>query len=428
MTRIFFRFYCWLVVVTAVLSAGAVCAQAPVGYGDWQVHLPTNRPLQLADAGDRLYVVTENSFYFLDKKLNTTQVLSTRDGLNDVNAAVVGYDSVRQQTVVVYRNGNIDVLAANGRVRNLSDILRKSVQGDRTINDVYVDARPTVRRAFISTGFGLVVLNLDRLEISDTYAAIGPGGAGVRVFSATTVRDSLFVATSMGVQAGRLRDNLLDYHNWTPPLLNGAQKLATYKGRVYTVLNYNNLYCYKVNAWQPIYGYYANEFRALVPSSAGLLIADALAGVRVFDGVGSAGNPPVLLPPGAPGDVVTDVVRSADGSYYLANYNTGLQRVPPTAGAAREAYVANGPETALAFGVLADARSGKVDIFTGGFSDRYLPNGYRFGFYEYANNQWSNINSKTLPNAADYPNLVGQVRGARTPDGTLYVASHGEGL
>ena len=423
----------WAGLAAAMLGGQLAVAQAPVGYGDWQLHLPTNRPLRLADAGDRLYVVTENSFYFLDKKLNTTQVLSTRDGLSDVNAEVVAYDSVGRQTVVVYKNGNIDVLAANGRVRNLNDVARKSVSGNRAINSVFVDARPAVRRAFISTGFGLVVLNLDRLEISDTYAAIGPNGAGVQVFAATTVRDSLFVSTSQGLQVGRLRDNLLDYNNWKRPTQApaGAQKLATFKGRVYTVADFNTLYRYAggaANAWRPVYGYYAVQFRALVPSAAGLLVVDAAGGVRTYDGVTNPGNSAVLLPPGAPADVVTDVVRSADGSFYLANYFTGLQRVPPAAGAARENYAANGPETSRAFGVLADGRSGKVDVFTGGFSDRYQPNYEQLGFYEYAENQWTNFTSKTLPSRTDYPNLVGQVRGARTPDGTLYVASHGGGL
>ena len=421
-----------------MLGSGVVAAQAPVGYGDWQLHLPTNRPLRLADAGDRLYVVTENTFYFLDKKLNTTQVLSTRDGLSDVSVAAAAYDSVRRQTVVVYGNGNIDVLAANGRVRNLSDILRKSIQGNPTINDVYVDARPAVRRAFISTGFGLVVLNLDRLEISDTYSAIGPGGAGVRVFAATTLNDSLFVATSQGLQVGRLRDNLLDYRNWTQPVqqprsvpVGGTadyQNLATFQGRVYASVNFKDLYRYNraANVWLGIDGTYTNQVRALVPSRAGLLVAADDAGVRRYAGPGAAAGP--LLAPAAPGDLVTDVVRSADGNYYVANYRTGLQRVPPAAGAARETYAANGPETSAAFGVLADARSGKVNVFTGGFSDRYIPNGYRLGFYEYADNQWSSITSRTLPSLADNPNLPGQVRGARTPDGTLYVASHGGGL
>ena len=112
-----------------LLQLNPALGQNTAGYGDWQLHLPTNHPLHVADAGDRVYVVAENAFYFLDKNLNTTQVLSSRDGLSDVGVTAVAYDSVSKQTVLAYKNANIDILQPNGSVRNLSDVLRKLRQG-----------------------------------------------------------------------------------------------------------------------------------------------------------------------------------------------------------------------------------------------------------------------------------------------------------
>ena len=103
-------------VALSSLTWGSARAQSTAGYGDWQLHLPTNRPLRLADAGDRVYVVAENAFYFIDKKQNTTQTLSRRDGLNDVGVTALAYDSVTQQTVVAYRSGNIDILRSSGGI------------------------------------------------------------------------------------------------------------------------------------------------------------------------------------------------------------------------------------------------------------------------------------------------------------------------
>ena len=119
----FFRFLLGL--AGFFLCTSAAFAQSTAGYGDWQLHLPTNRPLFLADAGNRLYVATENAFYFLDKAQNTTQVLSRRDGLNDVTVTALAYDSVTKQTVLGYRNANIDILRSDGSVRNINDVLRK---------------------------------------------------------------------------------------------------------------------------------------------------------------------------------------------------------------------------------------------------------------------------------------------------------------
>jgi hypothetical protein len=130
--------------------------------------------------------------------------------------------------------------------------------------------------------------------------------------------------------------------------------------------------------------------------------------------------------PATPGDNIQDAVRARDGSYYVANYQTGLKRV--RLGMANDVFAANGPESSLAFSILADARTNTVDIFTGGYSERYLPNGRRAGFYEFANGQWTNFTPSALPGGTSFPDIVSPSRGTRTPDGTLYVGANGGGL
>ncbi|MFC7666060.1 hypothetical protein ACFQT0_00365 [Hymenobacter humi] len=424
----------WLLGLTGLLFlALPAWAQGTAGYGDWQLHLPTNRPLHLADAGDRVYVATENSFYFLDKKLNTTQVLSRRDGLNDVGVTALAYDSVTQQTVLVYRNANIDILRPNGSVRNLSDVLRKTVQGAKEINRVSVGAG----KAFVSTSFGLVLLDLAKLEISETYSNIGPGGTMVAVYDAAIANGALFVASSAGLLRGSLTSNLLDYRNWTvyrpvPLSANPGQRiypfLAVYAGEVYAAVEGSGGAVYKFvpgnpGAWQAVSGTGSAQFRNLRATSTGVFIIDDNSGVRRLD---RAGVVTQVVPP-TPGTFTQDAVRSRDGSYYVANYQIGLQRVRPGTGQAPELFVANGPESSLAFSILADARTNTVDVFTGGYSERYLPTGRRAGFYEFANGQWANITATALP-AASFPNPTSPVRGTRAPDGTLYVGTYGGGL
>ncbi|OGX89494.1 hypothetical protein BEN49_08835 [Hymenobacter coccineus] len=277
-------------------------AQNTAGYGDWQLHLPTNRPLHLADAGNRVYVGTENAFYFIDKTLNTTQTLSSRDGLSDVGVAALAYDSVGHQTVVVYRNNNVDLLGDDGRVRNLPDILRKSIQSDRTIYQAAVSGR----RAYLAAAFGVVVLNLDRVEVSDTYSAIGPAGTAVRVYATAVAHDTLFAATSAGLQVARMADNLLDYRSWAVyqpvPVATGGyepyRQLATQGPYVYaTVDNGGGTYVFRraANAWQPVAAPYTTRARQLRSSLRGLLLAGDNYGVYRRDAAGTfqllAGRP-----------------------------------------------------------------------------------------------------------------------------------------
>ena len=414
-----------------MLLVGAAHAQSTAGYGDWQLHLPTNRPTRLADDGDRVYVVAENALYFFDKKLNTTQVLSSRDGLSDVAAVAVAYDSTTRQTVVAYRNTNIDVLTARGRVRNLSDILRKSIQGSKVVNKLAVEAG----KAYLSTTFGLVVIDLNKLEVSDTYSNIGPGGTVVNVYDAAVTNGYIYAATSAGLLRGALTSNLLDYRSWTrylPVPLSTTQQVyhhvAAYEGKVYAAvgaISSGSLYVFNpagAGSWQAVPNTYTVQFRNLRTSSIGVLTIDDDYGVRRVDRNGAVS---VVVAP-TRGSSTQDAVRSRDGSYFVANFQLGLQRLRP--GQPAETFLANGPETSLAFGLLADARTGIVNVFTGGYSERYQPSGQRAGFYEHVNGQWTNITATTFPNASDFPNPTGPSRGTRTPDGTLYVANYGGGL
>ena len=223
----FHFFRCLLGLASFFLCTSTAFAQGTAGYGDWQLHLPTNSPFRLADTGDRVYVAAGNTLYFLDKQLHTTQVLSRRDGLSDVGVAALAYDSVTRQTVIAYRNTNIDIIRPNGIVRNLNDVLRKTIQGNKNINQVSIGGN----KAYMSTDFGVVVIDLLKLEISDTYSNIGPNGAVVSVYDAAMVGGYLYVATSAGLFRGLLTANLSDYNNWKSISPVSASRKARAKSR-----------------------------------------------------------------------------------------------------------------------------------------------------------------------------------------------------
>ena len=408
-----------------LLTIGAR-AQSTAGYGDWQLHLPTNQAKALAEADDRVYVAAEDAFFYFDKQLSTTRLLSRRDGLSDVGVSGLAYDSVGQQLLVVYQNTNLDLLRRrDGKIINLPDIARKEINGTKTINQVQISGR----RAYLAASFGIVVVDLDRLEIRDSYTNIGPGGTVVQVFATAVANGTLFAATSNGLMRAALNGNPLDYRNWTTDLParpgNPYRTLAVQDGRVVAGINGDRLYAYEAGTgWRAYVGNapVGVEFRQLTPSRAGLLITDNRQ-VTVFNVTTGASkltlNPVLLVNPQA-------ALRARDGRYYLADYVNGLLRT--TDGQPAEQFLSNAPASAQAFSVLADARTNTVDIFTGGFTDRYVQRDFFRGFFEYKEGQWTNYTPTTQPDRSQYPNPKDLTRGTRTPDGTLYVGSYGNGL
>jgi hypothetical protein len=426
------RYFSPLLLVLWVLALAAR-AQG-VAYGDWQLHLPAAKPMMLANAGDRLYVADESSFYYYDKVLNTTQALSHRDGLSDVGVQAVAYDSASSQVIIAYKNGNIDLLRPDGTVKNITDVLRKAVQTAKTITQIQVYNGV----AYLASNLGLIVLDLAKLEVRDTYSAIGPSGQAVTVYGTAVVHDTIFASTTQGLLRGRLSSsvNLLDYRNWTKEIPNPSgpadnfAQLVTYRGHAYAQGTSRGVYCLVGNgaarSWRLLVGSYGNQARRLRPSPTGLLFSFDDADLRSINA--TTGAVSAVLPRAAIGTYAFDMVREADATTYVASYDRGLLRFAPST-TTPELIKPNAPATASVYGLLADAATNSVDIFSGGFNgDSGLQFGNRNGFYEYKAGQWTNYTASNYPSATDFPNLLDVTHGARTADGTLYVASYGNGL
>ncbi|NML66650.1 T9SS type A sorting domain-containing protein [Hymenobacter sp. RP-2-7] len=421
-------------VVFWLLLGHAFGSQAQgAAYGDWQLHLPARHPRLLAEAGDRLYVADESSFYYYDKALDATRMLSRRDGLSDVGVQALAYDSASAQLVVVYASGNIDLLGAGGTVRNVTDLLRKQATA-KSINQVQIFNG----LAYISTSLGIVVLDLAKREVRDTYGAIGPSGTAVTAYATAVLHDTIFAATSAGILRGRLSSavNLLDYRSWVQEVPNpqntsqAYEYLAVYQGHLVAAARYYGVsYLAGTGAarsWRFVANSYGSVARRLRTSGGQLLVAFENNPLRRFDA--PTGRLVDVLPTASTGPVVTDALREADGTLFVASYTLGLLRFGPGATANPEVIQPNGPATALAFGLVADAASNTVDVLPGGYSGSSgLQQGRREGFYEYHGGQWTNYTSANY-SATDFPNLLDLSRGTRLADGTLYLASYGNGL
>jgi len=136
--------------------------------------------------------------------------------------------------VLAYQNSNIDIVR-EGMILNLPDIMKKQIPGDKTIYDMFFYGE----NVYLSTGFGIVVLNLAKNEISDTYY-IGDGGEALRVNQVTIDGQYIWAATDAGIRRGELSDPfLVDYNSWEtiadiPGAVGVFQSIAYFAGTIFT--------------------------------------------------------------------------------------------------------------------------------------------------------------------------------------------------
>ncbi|MFC2081421.1 two-component regulator propeller domain-containing protein [Bacteroidota bacterium] len=190
------------------LLAGSLGAQA--GIGEWRTHLPYKVGRQVSVAGDRIYCGTKSGLYYYDKQYNTVNIITKSEGLSDLEINALNYSSDRGTLVIGYANTNIDIIEGDD-IFNIPDIKRKQITANKSINNILI----IDDLAYLSCGFGIVVVNLEKKEIKDTYL-IGENGGFRNVYDMATDGSNLYAATEQGIYIADINNaNLVDFSNWS---------------------------------------------------------------------------------------------------------------------------------------------------------------------------------------------------------------------
>ena len=161
--------YILLIIITLLVFR----VEAQRALGSWQDYLSFTNATKVAIAENKIYCATEGGLFYYDTQDNSINKFSAQNGLSDFGIKTIAYSGENEVLIVAYKNSNID-LVYESNVVNLSDIKRKSITGDKTINNITFIGT----KAYLSCGFGIVVLNLERQEVEDTYF-IGDDGTSV---------------------------------------------------------------------------------------------------------------------------------------------------------------------------------------------------------------------------------------------------------
>jgi len=206
-----FSFRNLLVLFILVSSVYQAVAQS-ASYNQWLDHLPYNNSIAVAEANNLIFAATPYSLFYFDKSDNSLNRLNkvTPDGLSDIGISSIAFCSKLNTLVVAYSNTNIDLVKGSDVV-NIPDIKRKQILGNKTINSILV----IDKLAYLACGFGIVVLDIEREEIKDTYY-IGPSGSQIDVKDLTfhQADNKFYAATDKGIYSALSTENLAYYVNW----------------------------------------------------------------------------------------------------------------------------------------------------------------------------------------------------------------------
>jgi len=96
--------------------------------------------------------------------------------------------------------------------------------------------------AYFSTNFGILILNLKKKEISNTYVL------NKKVYSSVVKDNVIYAATADGLYSGKLSDNLLDANNWVLSNAIAFNQLAIFENKIIGNQPNNGIYSFDNNS------------------------------------------------------------------------------------------------------------------------------------------------------------------------------------
>ncbi|SKC74107.1 type IX secretion system anionic LPS delivery protein PorZ [Ohtaekwangia koreensis] len=252
-----------------LLTVTSYAQEIPIG--TWRVHTSYNSIKSIAIDDDYIFGAATNGIMVLDREDNSITSYSKLSGLSGTTVTYIQYDALTEQLLIAYDDGKIDVIK-NNVIKSLDPLANASITGSKKINHIAINNG----LAYFAADFGVVVFDLSRAEVKETWRDLGVTGETLKINAVTFKDDSIFLATEKGILAGDLQDNLLDFANYkrfnTGMLSGSIQAIASFNSKVYAVINTTGIVSYTAGNWTNE-GYLSGEiFTFLNASGSDLLV------------------------------------------------------------------------------------------------------------------------------------------------------------
>lgn len=377
--------------------------ESQIGY--WRDYLPYNNAISVAQIEGRVYVATQNSLFFLEVDGDFIERLTTINGLSDTGIKCMSKDHESNTLIIAYNSSKIDVLK-NNTIYALLDIERENIIGGKSINSISFNSG----KSYLSCSFGIVELDLENVEVLNTFRLNAEGSLGVN--DVCFIGDSIYAGTGEGLFVAKVKDNLLDYRSWNQRVTNKSiSKMETVFGKIYfTTDSLVNIYAYEPQGASKIKS--VESLRFITKSNERCFVGTQGVLFELLEN-----NNMTTIKESSYLYKITDVVVDND-NYWVSDEYRSLVKIKPNLSVSY--FQPSGPISSLSFSTTI----GNSNIFLspGGVSVLWNNNNTYLGLNWFDGYNWNNIPYTSLANARDITNVV------ESADKTLFVATWNKGV
>lgn len=368
--RLFITAFCFFTVFTAHAQ------NQPIG--SWRSFMSYNSAIGVATDGNVLYTATEKAFYTFSNLNSQLDAYSKVEGMHDIGMECVAYDMATSTTVIVYQNGNIDLLKDN-TFYNIPELKIKTIAGEKEVYAVFI----LDGNAYLSTSIGVVVLDLDNRSIKETYE-FNVDNQVIPVKGVWEKNDSLYAITRTGMyRANKYSRELPNFQIWQRvDTAIGYKYITGYNNQIFVA---NDTMVYQVTDTGAMLVYRSpDEIMHLDPGKDRLFISEYdtvsfSSKVWLYNTASGIYDSVKLR-----GSKIMQTTETLDGSLFFADEFGGLMKQYANM---EVGYITpTGPLNSNSFDIYANDRD--LWIAHGGFSGSYKPAKNRAGIGNYKDDKW----------------------------------------
>ncbi len=338
---------------------------AQEGFGpaveSWRSFLSYASPTSIASDGTTIFCGTNSGFFTYNKSDGSLNPYSKSNGMSDVDISVVTHDLATGTTIIGYTNSNIDIFR-NTTFRNLPDLYISQISGDKTIYGAFSKQGIT----YLSTGLGLMLINLTKDEVKETINFFENSNTGV-VYNTAIQNDTIYVVTSLGTYRTHTNNpNIQYYATWEKLNAQVFRYLVANNNVIYAAQD-NKVYKLNGNAFTEIYTAHTKITSLADAQNDGVWITASK--VDTILGFGRLINTQGIIADSISANNISCIMQLENGeTWYGIPYNGLYKR---TSSNSSEKYTPVGPVDYASFDVAAS--NGEVWIAHGGHTANYIP-------------------------------------------------------
>ena len=365
--------------------------QTPVG--SWSDHLAYNTAKTVSIGSTEVYVSTGSSIIVYNKEFSELRKLSRINGLTESGISSIAWSEENKTLIIAYTTGNVDFVKSS-IIYNIPDISRKYIPGNKEIYRIKTNGK----YAYLASSFGIVVVDLNKREIYDTWKP-GDGSSVTDVWDIAFGNNKIYAATSTGVYSADISNSGLAYFgNWNiiSSLPNPSGKytaLVFSGGKLYANLTLpysggDSVYVLDGNS--SLFSYTSGVYNSSLDAATNGFTISSATSIRYYVNgtlsktIGSYGNG-VALP-----NISQAVVDG--GNIWIADINSGLVRGENMS--VFSILTLQGPVSNNVYSIT--SYNGKTIIGGGGADALWNNQGRPLEISVYENNSWTSVLPGTI--------------------------------